>query len=226
MWPQHERDEKIFKWPLFRKYGRVMLLISRSSYIRPLPMTHMLFWPNDVSAVIQGHRKSNVCLPLSSIVVYVFCLRDTSTHTTWSAWVTAWLQLDLMSHFDLDLLRSTGTYMFQCVWREKHDIIWVIPQKFHCSKLFLKNCFGENRFFTFHDLWTPRAIEASSKKLLPYFTLPLRKRNILFSFRLSFIKKNAKFRGQFSKNPKMAKYLPLWPLVISLLTRAKNDRKR
>ena len=62
LWPDHyEAKRKCSNALHSESTSESMLIISRFSYIRPLSMTHMEFWPNDLffGSFVRGHIRSN-----------------------------------------------------------------------------------------------------------------------------------------------------------------------
>ena len=129
--------------------GGSVLFISRYSYIRPLSMTRMQFWPNDLSfrsfKVIWGHIRF---LPLTFDRIEIErwrwsqCVSLAQTHRlicnmTYLARHVTSRDLDLRSNSDIDLLRSKCTY-FDVSWRQEHDAAKILSVAFLVQKLFAK----------------------------------------------------------------------------------------
>ena len=129
-----------------------VLFISRYSYIVPLPMARMQFWPNDPSfrsfEVIWGHIRF-MRLTFDRIEIerwgWSQYLSFAQTHrlicnvTYLSRQVTS-RDLDLRSNSDIYLLRSICIY-FDGSRREEHGAAKIMSLVFLVQKLFVKNHF-------------------------------------------------------------------------------------
>ena len=140
-----------------------VLFISRYSYIRPISMTGMQFWPNDLSfgsfEVIWDH---NSFLPItfdrieierwgwSEYVSLAHTHRVISNMTYLVRHVTS-RDLDLRSDSDIDLLRSNCTY-FDASWRQEHDAAKTLSLAFLVRKVLAKKHFWKKRYF---DIYWP-----------------------------------------------------------------------
>ena len=144
----------IVHMPFFSESVSVnVLFIARYSYIWPLSMTGMQFWPKDLSLlrVIRGHMRSHSLLPLTFDRIEIErwgrpqCVSVAQTHrlicnmTNLARHVTS-RDLDLRSNSDIDLLRSKCTY-FDASWRQEHDAAKIMPLSFLVQKLFAKKHF-------------------------------------------------------------------------------------
>ena len=141
-----------------------LLFMSRYSYIRPLSVTRMQFWPDDFSfrslEVIWGHIR---VLPLFFDRIEIErwgwsqCVSLAQTHRmicsmTYLARHVTSRDLDLRSNSDIDLLRSKCTY-FDASWRQEHDAAKNMSLTFLVQILFAKkNIFAKRRYF---DLYWP-----------------------------------------------------------------------
>ena len=134
----------------FESTNGKVLFISRYSYIGPLSMTCIQFWPNDPSfrsfEVIWGHIRF---LPLTFDRIEIMrwgwsqYVSIEQTHrlicniTYFPRHVTS-NELDLRSNSDVDLLRPVCIYFDVSRW-EEHDTAKILSLPFSVQKLFVQN---------------------------------------------------------------------------------------